>query len=505
MGTLMGNVDVLPGGYVSAIAPSALFEELAEDAIPDPDREAPLPLDPATAPSWDLYPGTGRVRSWSRELHAACAASPGSASAWELTGRAVVLIGDETRTCRAVAHRAAVDAGMQFVVVREDDVISLPTPAAFKHLAPVMVFLEPGRWSLESVDGESSETAELMKKFQHRLAEWVREFDEAHPVLFATSAASIPDVVESLRHVGFFDRFLQVPAPTMLAWGNRAIDTIGREHCGESITQSPAKVGKLFRSAYSEERRENLALLRIRRLLASEARRLEFLDLVNLEMHGFVEADAPPVESPEVRRSVAYHEAGHAAVAIIDSEGNNVPDYASIIPSATFSGVVVESYEYHTNLADRVTYDSMRHKIRIRLAGRAAEELFVGAAHVSNGASGDLETATDHATDAFTHWGFAPSMDEAGKSASNLAVRIGSATPSWDAHVETLVRDFLAKEFQVVIQMLERYRSFVDAIADRLLIDPILDQQTLTLLAGSYVNVDTSSVEPSSPKECLHK
>jgi len=376
---------------------------------------------------------------------------------------------------------------MQFVAIDEDDVMSLPSPAAFRRIAPVMVFLQPGRWMLASEDGESPEAAESVKQFQQRVAAWVHAFEEAQPVLYVTSASRIPDVVESLRYVGLFDRFLNVPAPTMEDWGNRVIDTIGRGHCGATITQSPAKVGKLFRMAYAEERREDLVFLRIRRQLASQERPMEFLDLVNLEMHGFVEADAPPVESAELRKAVAYHEAGHAAVAVIDSGGGNVPDYASIVSSSTFKGVVVESYEYHSNLGDLHTYEAMRHKIRVRLGGRAAEELILGPAQISSGASSDLETATDHATDAFALWGFAPDMDEAGKSASNLAVRLGNATPSSDAHVEGLVRGFLAKEYGVVMEMLAKHRLFVDAIAERLLADPMLDQATLMELAGVHL------------------
>jgi len=49
------------------------------------------------------------------------------------------------------------------------------------------------------------------------------------------------------------------------------------------------------------------------------------------------------------------------------------------------------------------------------------------------------------------------------------------------------VRWFLAKEYGVVMAMLERHRLFVAAIAERLLADPILDQATLMELAGVHV------------------
>ena len=456
-------------------------------AVAEANREAPTPFNAADAPAWDTLPGTDRVQAWSRELRSACNTVENAESAWELTGRAVVLVGEEMRTCRNAAWRAAVDADMQFVCIEDDDVMNMPSPAAFRRIAPVMVFLRPGKWMLESEDGDSAETTASMKAFQSRLARWIRKFDETQPVVYVTSAFKITNVDESLRCVELFDRFLNVPSPTMEAWGNAMIARIGRDNCAASMTQSPAKVGQLFRTEYIDDRRESLAFLRIQRLLATLGRPMEFLDLVNLETHGFVEEDAPVAEANDIRRQTAYHEAGHAAVAVIDSHGKNIPDYASIVPSAFFKGVVVDGYDYQSNQGDRLTYAAFRHKIRLLLAGRAAEELYLGPALVSNGSRGDLEKAACYASDGVGLLGFAPSMDQPGRSAGNLNVAVGKPSASHVAHVEELVRGFLATEYAAVMEILAAHRPFVDAIAERLLWDPILDQKTLAELAEEHV------------------
>jgi ATP-dependent Zn protease len=173
-------------------------------------------------------------------------------------------------------------------------------------------------------------------------------------------------------------------------------------------------------------------------------------------------------------------------VAVIDSHGKNVPDYASIVPSAFFKGVVVDAYDYHTSQGDQLTYEAFRHKVRLWLAGRAAEEMYLGALQVSNGSRGDLDKATDFACDGFGLWGFAPSMDEAGKSGSNLTVAVDKSTAFDVERVHGLVREFLATEYAVVMKMLVEHRAFVDAIAERLLWDPILDQKTLTEMAEEH-------------------
>ncbi len=94
---------------------------------------------------------------------------------------------------------------------------------------------------------------------------------------------------------------------------------------------------------------------------------MEFVDLVNLTLRGFEEAELPSTEIEAIRRQTAYHEAGHALVAVIDSDGQNVPEYSSILPSANLKGAVVESYKFLYESGDRDTYADMRHDVRINL------------------------------------------------------------------------------------------------------------------------------------------
>jgi len=91
----------------------------------------------------------------------------------------------------------------------------------------------------------------------------------------------------------------------MDALGHAFIERIGRVHCAATITEHPGKVGMLFSREYETERRRGLVVLRLRRLVAREKRDLEFLDLVNVALHGFAESDALPVATEDIRRQAA--------------------------------------------------------------------------------------------------------------------------------------------------------------------------------------------------------
>ncbi len=438
---------------------------------------------------WERFPGSGPLRAWSQELGRTCDSNPDAAN-WAIVGRAALVVSDDKRFCREALHRVAYDAGMRFIFVGSSDVFKLHSPVFFRKLSPVLIYLEPGRWMLRKQEDEDDEITQTMERFQEQVAGWIRSFDPTHPVVYVTSASKISHMVEDLRQVGLFDRFFNLPQPTLEVQGESFIDSIGRELCGESIVSSPGKVGKLLSMEYEgSERREKLAGLRMQRLFAHQDCQLEFLDLVNLVTHGLVEEDTPSPEDEDTRRQKAFHEAGHAAIAVIDSNGKNVPDYASIVPAAYFQGVVVESYSYHYAIGEPSTYQGFRHSIRVSLAGRAAEDVVLGPERISSGARSDLENATRLASQAFALWGYAPSMEEEGQSATNLAVIVGEPSASELVHFETLVREFLAAEYTVVKSMISANRSYLCAIADRLMWDPILDQKGLFEISQEHLKL----------------
>ena len=478
--------------YLPAISAVIYANILPAQAIAQANGNAteqpiPAPETSADAPPWCRIAGADLLQPWAQELQSAVVSK--DAAEWRDVGRAVLLVADDEARCQVALQRVAQDAGMHFVVVENADVLDLPPRAAFATSAPALIFMEPGRWLLDRQKGDSDEEAAKFGKFQQRLVKWIKAFDPTQPVVLCSMVFELGDMADTLDGPERFDRYFVLPALTHAARGAIFIEKMGSELCGESITSSPTKLGKLLEDKYQRNERCELALLYLRRLSKRVKRPLDFLDLLHMSTHGFGEEIAIEQDNDDVRHQTAVHEAGHAAMAILDSAGRNVPDYCSIVPGVDFKGVVTESIGYHQSLGERKTYADFRHYIRICLAGRAAEELDLGAERVSSGASGDLEDVWKRSHRAFSRWGFAPQMEQANMSGSNLAVIVGDATPTEFAHVEGLIRQFLVIEYAVVLKCLADNQGLLNAITERLLSDAILDQAELTGICQSHLKL----------------
>ena len=449
--------------------------------------------------AWERFVGSAPLQSWAEELRKAVE-SKSSDDDWALAGRAAVLVNYDEHYCSEALKRVAATSGMKFVSIPSDDVMSMPPSSAFRSMAPVLVYLEPARWMLESgADDESSEEAERVDNFQSALVDWMHEFKPSRPVIYVVSANKLDDVAERLRRVALFERFITLPQQSLDTVGLNFIEQLGRERCGASLLESTGKVGRLLSWNFSQVEQRDLAMLSLKRIHAREKRALEFLDLVQIATHDLLEEGIPQPVQEEVRRQTAYHEAGHAVISILETGGNDVPDYTSIVPGASgFGGITVESYGfYYAKGDDQTTYQDFRRDIRVGMGGRAAEELIFGAVMVSSGASGDLDSATKHARHAFSRWGFAPAMDKPGQSESNLAVNHDNSTTSEIEHVQLLVRQFLAEEYLAVKNLLTANRAFLDDVAARLMWDPVVDQDEMSEICRKH-NIEVCTLETTS-------
>ena len=447
-------------------------------------------------PDWEDFPGKEQLQAWAQELRAARTAPAGDVDEkWKLTGRYALVVGNDPIWSSVVITEVAAEAGMRYAEVDARDVAKLTSLVPLRKKAPVLLHLKGGDWMLEPEDDLDPELAEERHALHARLDDLMEKFDPARPVVIVVTVEKICCMVTRLRRVGRFDRFLRLMPLSPRDYGELFIDRVGKDLCAPSITDAPHKVGQLVRIEFEEERRLQLAALCLQRLAAKNQRPLEFLDLTHLVSQGFGERSHSTCADDPNRRHAAVHEAGHVVVAICDSVGNNIPDYASVLPGPEHAGLVLDSLEYLATLDDHVTYAAFQHKVRVFLAGRAAEEVVEGVAHVSSGSRSDLESATDLATDAFSNWGFSPGMDDETQSAVNLAVtrdEAGDSLPFHASsatlanHVESLVRQFLATEYAAVRTLLVSNRQFLDAVIEALVAEGMVDQRRLREIAAQH-------------------
>lgn len=107
------------------------------------------------------------------------------------------------------------------------------------------------------------------------------------------------------------------------------------------------------------------------------------------------------VMDEEEKRSVAYHEGGHALVAI-RTKGSDPVHKATIIPRGQALGMVMQLPEKDRTSFTRI---QMTARLAVMMAGRVAEEITFGHDNVSSGASGDFQQATKLARAMVTQWG----------------------------------------------------------------------------------------------------
>jgi cell division protease FtsH len=112
------------------------------------------------------------------------------------------------------------------------------------------------------------------------------------------------------------------------------------------------------------------------------------------------------VMTEDEKRMTAYHEAGHAVVALHEPASDPIHK-ATIIPRGRALGMVMrlperDSYSYHR--------DKMYANLAVAMGGRVAEEVIFGYDKVSSGASSDIQYATQLARDMVTRWGMSDAL-----------------------------------------------------------------------------------------------
>ena len=112
------------------------------------------------------------------------------------------------------------------------------------------------------------------------------------------------------------------------------------------------------------------------------------------------------VMSDAEKRNTAYHEGGHALVALSVPSADPVHK-ATIIPRGLALGMVMQLPE-----GDRLSmnYEQMTSRLAIMMGGRVAEELIMGKNMITSGASSDISAATGLARNMVTRWGYSDAL-----------------------------------------------------------------------------------------------
>jgi cell division protease FtsH len=112
--------------------------------------------------------------------------------------------------------------------------------------------------------------------------------------------------------------------------------------------------------------------------------------------------------TPDEKRAVAVHEAGHAIVAAVSEHADPIAK-VTILPAGSALGLTEQLPEEERRIYPE---SYLRDSLAIRLGGRAAERLLLG--ETSSGASNDLSGATQLATRMVREFGMSPRLGPVG-------------------------------------------------------------------------------------------
>lgn len=432
-----------------------------------------------TALPWSAYGRVSVLERWANEL-ASIVREGGSDRAWQLAGRAVMITHQDASQHQLLVSKVAHAAGMNLLNVDPEVFVQWVLNKSYPvESAPALIFIPQGAWS--SAPEEGTEVPEDIKNFKKTIPEYLQKIVNNCPLVFITTGDSYDNLDPELRAVGVFDRRFDVIGRNVSTLGQFFLEEVGLDLCDDTLLKHVDKVGKLIVNEFDEKRRERLIALSMKRRANQQQRQLNFNDLVYFAVHGGGEADTEDDANIDNLHRSAVHEAGHALICMLDSNGANIPDYAGVVGFGKTLGIVADSYTYLYSTQKSISYFESRHKIRVALAGRIAESIVLGSINVSTfGARSDLRLATSLANDLVGLCGFTYDYDAQDNQASNLAVIQGEPTPSEAAHIELQSRKYLEQQYKVVEKCILDHRNLLDLITESLLEKRMLNQSELT-------------------------
>src|ERR1700756_5645078 len=309
---------------------------------------------------------------------------------------------------------------------------------------------------------------------------------ESNEGVILIAATNRPDVLDpALLRPGRFDRRVVVPRPDV-----KGREGILKVHTRRVPLGQDVDVLKLARSTpgFAGADLENLvneaALLAARR----SKERVEMSDFELAKDKVLMGAERRSmVMSLGERRNTAYHEGGHALVAML-LPGADPVHKVTIIPRGMALGVTQQ-----LPLDDRYTYsrDYLMTRLAMMFGGRAAEELVFD--HMTTGAGDDIEKATDLARKMVCEWGMSRELGPMTFGRREEQVFLGrdiahhkDYSEQTALEIDREVRKIIEDSYQKARQLLSDHLPLLHAVSDRLLEKEVLDGNEVAEMVKAY-------------------
>ena len=354
-----------------------------------------------------------------------------------------------------------------------------------KEAAPAIVFIDEldaiGRSRSGNVGGISGGHDEREQTLNQILTEM--DGFEADTNVIVLGATNRPEVLDpALLRPGRFDRRIAIQPPDrkgrveILKIHTRSVPLAPDVDLDRIAASTPGATGADIALIVNEA-----ALFAARRDHPAVEQR-DFTDAIEKIILG---AERQVVMTDDDRRRTAYHESGHALVGML-TPGADPVRKVSIIPRGQALGVTLATPE-----TDRYNYarDELLGKIKVALGGRAAEKVVFG--DVTTGAESDIQNLTQTARGMVGRWGMSDAIGPIavtdGRQDGPLLPGAVPSSPLTQQLVDEEVRRIVDGAERDVVELLERERDRLEALAGALLERETLDQPEAYEVAGVEV------------------
>ena len=395
--------------------------------------------------------------------------------------KGALLIGPPGTGKTLLARAIAGEAGVPFFTISGSDFVEMFVGVGASRVrdmfeqakknAPCIIFIDEidavGRHRGAGLGGGNDEREQTLNQL-------LVEMDgfEANEGIILVAATNRPDVLDpALLRPGRFDRQVVVPNPDL-----NGREKILRVHMRNVPLAADVNVKTIARGTPGFSGADLANLVNEAALMAARKNRRmvvqsDFEDAKDKVMMGAERKSM--AMSEEEKRLTAYHEGGHAIIALTVPSADPVHK-ATIIPRGRALGMVMQLPE-----ADRYSmkYQQMTSTLTILMGGRVSEELIFGKENVTSGAASDIEQATRLARAMVTRWGFSEELGVVSYGENQEEVFLGHSVARTqnvsaetakkiDAEIRRLVQDGYEEAKRILTAKLEDLHILAKALLE---------------------------------------